>query len=90
MTLAEFQKAVDSYEGWPNRVGIMGGEPLLHPDFESMCNILRKAFPREQLGIFISNVPKYEKLRPLLEKTFAQIIINAHTNEQKKYVCTNH
>jgi hypothetical protein len=86
MTLEEFQKAVDSYEGWPNRIGIMGGEPLLYPDFESMCDILRKAFPREQLGIFVSHIPKYEKLKPLIDRTFANIAVNPHSDEQKK-VC---
>ena len=29
-----FKKAVDSMVTYPKMTGIMGGEPLLHPDFE--------------------------------------------------------
>jgi len=33
MDHATFIKAIDSLENYPGRVGIMGGEPTLHPDF---------------------------------------------------------
>lgn len=29
-----FQRAVDSLKDWPRHIGIMGGEPTMHPDFE--------------------------------------------------------
>ncbi len=33
MEWEHFQKSVDSLENWPRMVGIMGGEPTLHPEF---------------------------------------------------------
>jgi hypothetical protein len=33
-----FKKAVSSMQGHPGMVGIMGGEPTLHPEFESMVS----------------------------------------------------
>lgn len=48
-----FYKAVDSLTGFERRVGIMGGEPTLHPKFE---NFIRY--------IFEKHLPKYQ-LKPL-------------------------
>ena len=37
MTLPMFKEAVDSFVGFPKMVGLIGGEPLLHPAFEERC-----------------------------------------------------
>ena len=36
MELDFFKKAIDSLDGFEGMVGLMGGEPTLHPDFEKM------------------------------------------------------
>jgi hypothetical protein len=42
MDIATFKKAVDSLDDYSGTVGIIGGEPTLHPEFEQMALYLRK------------------------------------------------
>lgn len=42
-----FCQAVDSLEGHPGLIGVMGGEPTLHPHFKDMCNYLQNKIPEQ-------------------------------------------
>lgn len=42
-----FQKAVDSLENWPRMVGIMGGEPTLHPEFKRFVDYAYEHHPSQ-------------------------------------------
>jgi hypothetical protein len=79
MTFDEFKVAVDSMVGYPKMTGIMGGEPLLHPDFEKFCNYLLSKIPKEQLGLWTSLPKGYEKHRNVIVDTFKHIFINDHS-----------
>lgn len=46
-----FQKSVDSLENWPRMVGMMGGEPTLHPEFKRYVEYaLEKRPPSYEVG----------------------------------------
>jgi hypothetical protein len=93
MDLGFFKKCVDSLEGFPqvaaivkNRptldgpyIGIMGGEPLLHPEFKEMCSYLRSKFPREQCGLWTAFPKGKEHYRKIICETFGNIFLNDHT-----------
>lgn len=41
MSFDVFKRAVDSLENWSGMIGIIGGEPTLHPEFERFMDYLR-------------------------------------------------
>lgn len=43
MSFDTFKQAVDSLEEFPNMVGIIGGEPTVHPEFDKFAEYLRKS-----------------------------------------------
>ena len=48
-----FKKAVDSLEGFPGIVGIIGGEPSLHPHFEEMMDYYAARVPEPRPRAFL-------------------------------------
>ena len=44
MDFETFKNAVDSLEGYKGCVGMIGGEPTLHPDFERFAEYLKSSF----------------------------------------------
>ena len=48
MTVDNFRKAVESVKDAPMNIGIMGGEPGLHPQFDQLCAVLRELIPVER------------------------------------------
>jgi hypothetical protein len=79
MKFDQFKSAVDSMEGFPKMVGMMGGEPLLHPQFEKLCDYMLSKFPRSQLGLWSCFPKGYEHYREAICKTFGHIFLNDHT-----------
>lgn len=79
MDIDTFKLAVDSMKGFPNMVGMQGGEPLLHPKFSEFCAILRDNFPKNQLGLWTTLPIGKEHYRTDIVDTFGHIFINDHT-----------
>ena len=49
MDIAYFYKAVNTLIDRDGIIGVMGGEPTLHPQFEEMCTYLRNNLPKDRL-----------------------------------------
>jgi len=55
ISVEHFEQAVLSIKGYFGVVGMFGGNPALHPQFETLCQILAKHIPFEQRGIWCNN-----------------------------------
>lgn len=81
MTPEYFHEAISTLRKFPNMVGMMGGEPLLHPQFEDLCYIAMAKVPRARMGLWSSFPPGKEHYREIIVKTFGNIFINDHTRD---------
>lgn len=81
MSLEQVEQALQSMEGFPKMVGIMGGEPLLHPEFEEVCKLALKYFKRKQLGLWTGLPKGFERYREIICETFDHILLNDHSRE---------
>jgi hypothetical protein len=78
MTLDNFRLAVRSLQGYPGMISVMGGNPVMHPKFEDICNILVQEVPnKSQRGLFTNNVFKYAELAA---ETFGAGNLNPHND----------
>lgn len=56
MSLACAEEALQSLEGWPGIVGMFGGNPCTHPQFQEMCGLWEKYVPVRQRGLWTNNL----------------------------------
>lgn len=83
MDVSTLRKALESLDGWPNRIGIIGGEPTLHPEFGAVCEILRQYYPPEKFGLWTSGGRRFDKFAQTIEETFGFISYNEHNQHQQ-------
>ncbi|MDR2133393.1 MAG: hypothetical protein LBP30_08680 [Clostridiales Family XIII bacterium] len=74
MNFDTFRKAVDSMEGYVGTVGVMGGEPTLHPEFERFAAYISAKFPMppEDVNHFLR--PQKEFMRANLDRELTHTI----------------
>jgi len=88
MNIETFLLALKSLKDWPTKIGIIGGEPLLHPEFKLINYLLRKHFPKDKLGLWTSGIPNTDltdpRTDPDIMRTYGFVAYNPHTIEQKK------
>jgi hypothetical protein len=82
MRLDQLENAVNSLAEMDGLIGIMGGEPTLHPEFKEMCALLQRLNGPERYGIWTSGGPRYDEHRELIYKTFGYIHYNDHAKEE--------
>ena len=77
-----FREAIDSLEGFPGRIGMMGGEPTLHPEFPELCKIMQEKIPDRRKREFWTSGHKWDEFKEIILETFDEdrIAYNDHTS----------
>jgi len=83
MSLDCFREAVRSLKGWAGIVGIFGGNPCIHPQFDEICRILSEEVPDQgHRGIWTDDLCGQGEL---IRETFyphARFNLNPHANKE--------
>ncbi len=82
MSLDYFRKAVESLVDFPGKVGIMGGEPAMHPKFREILTILRELIPRERREFWTTGF-KWMQYQDDIEATFEPKLIHVNDHSQE-------
>lgn len=92
MTLEYFENAALSLReyselGDDKLVGIMGGEPTLHPQFVEICEIFKRCIPdKNKRGLWSNTLtPQYKKYINVINDTFGKFNLNDHTSHPIKH-----
>lgn len=70
MDFETFKKAVDSLEGFEGMVGIIGGEPTIHPEFEKFAEYIGKKRLKHK---FISIKKPLKEILPFVQKNLMSV-----------------
>lgn len=77
ISLTQFEQAVKSLRGYFGVVGIFGGNPALHPQFNEICDILAAHVPLEQRGLWCNHPRgKIQKISETFNPRYSNI--NVH------------
>jgi hypothetical protein len=85
ITVEQFEEAVKSLQcnekgGYFGVVGMFGGNPAIHPEFELLCEVLRKHVPHAQRGLWCNNpLGKTDVMR----KTFNPAVSNLNVHQDQ-------
>lgn len=80
-----YADALDSLEGYFGVIGMFGGNPASHPQFDLLCEILREKVPFEQRGLWCNNPLKESKAR-MMRETFNPAVSNLNVHmDQSAY-----
>lgn len=91
ITPEQFEQAVLSLKDYWGVVGMFGGNPALHTQFEELCAILVAHVPFEQRGIWC-NHPVNAARTKVMRTTFNPAVsnLNVHLNQQAWDLFTRH
>lgn len=75
-------KAIKSLEGYSGIIGMMGGEPTMHPQFEEICKIYQELIPDRRRRALWTAGYKWDEYQEIIEETFDSdlIVYNDHSD----------
>lgn len=85
MELEQVENCIHSLDGFKGCIGIMGGEPLMHPEFEEICALMRKHVPPDRRRLWTSGY-NWDKYSQIIHKTFGEYVrFNNHSDTTQKH-----
>lgn len=82
MSLEVVKKAIASLSGFPGRVGYMGGEPCLHPQFSEILAVLRDMVPDKRRREFWTSGFKWDEYKDDILDTFDRDLVTFNDHSQ--------
>jgi hypothetical protein len=82
MTLEEVETSIKSLGGFEGRIGLMGGEPTLHPKFSEICKLYQKLVPERRKRELWTDGFKWEEYKDAINETFDEDLV--HYNDHSK------
>lgn len=81
ITVDQFERAVISLKDYWGVVGVFGGNPCVHPEFESLCEVLRRHIPQHRCGLWCNKLFGHG---PICRRTFNpnHSNLNVHLDEK--------
>lgn len=80
MDAGYYEKALISLKDFPGIIGMIGGEPTLHPHFPELCEILKfHVKEKERRGLWSNTGRKFRDYKELIDRTFGHFNLNDHT-----------
>lgn len=85
MKLEQVERAIDSLLDFPGGIGIMGGEPLMHPDFLEICRLMKQMVSPERRHLWTAGY-NWNLYRDVVRKTFGENVrFNSHNDTTQKH-----
>lgn len=81
ITLEQFDRACECLQNYFGVVGMFGGNPAMHPQFDELCAILRNRIPYERRGLWCNNPLGKGKV---MRETFNPSISNLNVHLDRK------
>ena len=87
MALETVRQAIDSLQGFPGRIGCMGGDPTMHPKFREVLAIFREMIPDKRKREFWTAGWKWDEYKDDINATFDPDLIhyNDHTQSTGRH-----
>jgi len=87
MTLDQVREAIRSLDGFPGRIGLMGGEPTMHPQFLEILAIFREEIPDRRRREFWTAGHLWDLYEADILATFDRDLIayNDHTQDTGRH-----
>ncbi len=79
MDVDYYEKAVKSLKDFPGVIGMIGGEPTLHPRFPELCEILCSyVSEKKRRGLWSNKGGKFREYKKIIDRTFGHFNLNDH------------
>ena len=84
MSIDMVARAIKSLEGFPGQIGIMGGEPTIHPEFIKILELVRDLIPDRRKRELWTNGRNWFKYEDIIRETFDPDLITYNDHKDDK------